>query len=401
MESRLGFYNTHGVALKEFRICDSTLRDGEQTAGVSFSIEDRKEIATLLDKIGTHQIQLGFPGINKTTFDETKAICDLGLKAQIELMTRGTHPDWKDDVKAAVDCGADVVHTQIPMSTYMKRMYSLLSKQEILQRITDFATFAKEYGAKIRNVTLLDVPRVDIDFLKEATALIAQLGVERLRLADTVGTSTPEGFAYIVSELKDVIAQNHAETEIALHCHNDFGFALANAFAGVKAGAGMVDVSVNGLGERSGNPCYAEVVVAAEKLYGIKTGIDMGSLTELSKLVARLSGIPIPTNKPLVGGLAFGATYDGHVSALLDDPFSYKGIMPEEVGNEEKWLITKCANKTIISLKCKEFGLPFDEENVLPRLLTAIQAKCDSMMPPSIISEEEFVKIYKDTIDTK
>ncbi|MDL2263687.1 hypothetical protein LJC31_03435 [Synergistaceae bacterium OttesenSCG-928-I11] len=399
MERKLGFYNRESVGTIPARIalCDSTMRDGEQTAGVSFSIAERKEIARLLDDMGTPQIQLGFPGINKTIYDETKAICDLGLKAQLELMTRGTYDGWRDDVKAAIDCGADIVHTQIPMSSFMKRMYSLLSKEEILQRIADFASFSKEYGAKIRNVTLLDVPRVEIDFLKEAAILIAKSGVERMRLADTVGTSTPEGMFNIVSQVRNAIAPYNSNIEIALHCHNDFGFALANAFAGIKAGATLLDVSVNGLGERSGNPCYAEVVAAAEMMYGIKTGIDISRLNELSQLVAKLSGIPIPTNKPLVGELAFGATYDGHVSALIDDPFSYKGILPEEIGSEEKWLITKTANKTILSLKCKEYELPFDEETIFQHLLKAVQKKCDSKTP-SIITDEEFIQLYHDTI---
>jgi isopropylmalate/homocitrate/citramalate synthase len=363
---------------EEVIICDVTMRDGEQTPGVAFSLEEKIELARRLDQMGIPQIQVGLPGRSKAARLEAERICRLELNAQKELMTRGTYEGWRDDVLAAIDCGADIIHSYFPMSAYIRGMNALLPEPEVIRRAGEVINFMKSRGARIINISLLDATRTKEEFLLRMVKTAAEAGAHRIRLADTVGTASPEGIFYLIEKVRKLLGFWENPPVIGLHCHNDFGLAAANVFAGVKAGATLIDVSVNGLGERSGNPSLAEVALGLEVLYRVKTHVQLKQLTSLSKYVEEISGVPVPRNKPLVGEYAFADESDAHVAAQLQEPFAFQGIHPERVGNQRRFILGKNSGKNILRYKLEELGLKAGEDRyplILERI-REISGKC-------------------------
>ena len=375
MDSCVSPYNQFGQGTgwpKEVILCDVTMRDGEQTPGVAFSLEEKIELARRLDQIGIPQVQVGLPGRSKAAREEAQRICRVELASQKELMTRGTYEDWRDDVLTAIDCGADILHSYFPMSAYLRGMYTPLSEPEIVRRAGEVIDFMKEKGARVINISLLDATRTKEEFLLQMVKTAAEAGAHRIRLADTVGTASPEGIFYLVQKVRETLVSLKNPPLIGLHCHNDFGLALANVFAGVKAGATLIDVSVNGLGERSGNPALAEVVLGLEVLYGVKTNLRFEQLGALSRYVEKISGIPLPRNKPLVGEYVFADESDAHIAAQLKEPFAFQGIRPEALGNKRRFILGKHSGKNGLRLKMGELGLRMPEEKY-PLILERIR----------------------------
>ena len=347
---------------KEVILCDVTMRDGEQTPGVAFSLQEKIELAKGLDRMRVPQIQVGLPGRSKAAREEAERICRLKLTSKKELMTRGTYPGWRDDVLAAIDCGADILHSYFPVSEYIRGMYTPLSDPEIIRRAGEVVDFMRKKGARGINISLLDATRAIPKFLFALVKRVAGMGIHRIRLADTVGTASPEGIHYLIQKVREILGPLKNPPIIGLHCHNDFGLALANVFAGVKAGATLIDVSVNGLGERSGNPSLAEVALGLEFLYKVRTHIALKHLYRLSKFVERISGLPLPSNKPFVGEYAFADESDAHIAAQLKKSFAFQGIQPEVLGNRRKFILGKHSGKNVLRYKLRELGLKAPEE---------------------------------------
>ena len=353
-------------------LCDVTMRDGEQTPGVAFSVEEKIELARILDQIGVPQIQVGLPGKSRAARLEAEKICKVELAAKKELMTRGTYEGWREDVLAAIDCGADILHSYFPMSAYIRGMYTPLSEPEMVRRAGEVIDFMREKGARIINISLLDATRTKEEFLFQMVKTAAEAGAHRIRLADTVGTASPEGIYYLIQKVHEALLSMENPPIIGLHCHNDFGLALANVFAGVKAGATLIDVSVNGLGERAGNPALAEVALGLEVLYGVKTHLHMEQLESLSRYVEEISGIPLPRNKPLVGEYAFADESDAHIAAQLKEPFAFQGIRPEALGNKRRFILGKHSGENVLRYKLEELRLKVSEEKY-PLILERIR----------------------------
>jgi isopropylmalate/homocitrate/citramalate synthase len=307
-------------------------------------------------------------------------------------MTRGTFDGWRGDVDAAVSSGADIVHSFIPTSRYFRGMYSTLSPEQTLKRAEEIIRYARDGGAKQINISLLDVPRTDETFLLQIVRVLMKNRVDRIRIADTIGTATPEAIYYLVSRIRKVMSEYDHQPLLGLHCHNDFGLALANVFAGVRAGADLVDVKVNGLGDRSGNPSFAEVIIGLEVLYNIKTGIDLSGTYGLSKEVEELSRIPIPTNRPFVGKYAFTDEHESHINALQQDPFACQGIRPESIGNKRLYLLGKFTGPTVLRLKSKEIGLSLDEADY-PKVIEKIKDLAEAR--GGMIADGDLIDIVK------
>jgi isopropylmalate/homocitrate/citramalate synthase len=398
MDQCVSHYNSLGLEIglpKEVVLCDVTLRDGEQTPGVAFTLAEKIELAKKLDAIGIPQIQVGVAGSGKNTRQEAEAICRLGLTSKIEVMTRGTHQGWQGDIEAALECGAGVVHSYLPMSPYIRSMYDPLSDGQVLQRAENIVQHAQKLGAKIINISLLDATRAEENFLMEMVRRIAERGADRIRIADTVGTATPEGIFYLIRRACETVGHLKKKPMIGLHCHNDFGLALANVFAGVKAGITLIDVAVNGLGERSGNPSLAEVAVGLEILYKVKTHIRLGHLYDLAKFVERISGLPIPTNKPFVGEYVFADESDAHVAAILKEPFAFQGLKPELLGNKRKFVIGKGTGPNVLGMKSKELGLNVSRD-LYPEIMEGIREKSEKRKGKTL-TDEELIEIVKST----
>jgi len=396
MEQCVSRYNSLGLEVslpQEVILCDVTMRDGEQTPGVAFTLTEKIELAKKLDAIGVPQIQVGIAGSSKNIHKEVETICQLGLASKTEVMTRGTFEGWQKDIEAALSCRADILHSYLPMSSYIRCMYAPLSDEQMLQRADHIIQHAQKLGAKIINISLLDATRAEENFLLAMIRRVADKGVDRIRIADTVGTATPEGISYLIRRVCQTVGHLKKQPLIGLHCHNDFGLALANVFAGVKAGATLIDVSVNGLGERSGNPSLAEVAMGLEILYKVKTHIRLDHLYELAKLVERISGLPIPTNKPFVGEYVFADESNAHVAAILKEPFAFQGVRPELLGNKRRFVIGKSAGPNVLNLKSKEWGLKVSQE-LYPKIMERIREKSEKQKG-KILTDEELIEIIK------
>lgn len=366
MKFDVSSYNANGIAQELLTrgvfLCDVTARDGEQTVGVSFSKEEKMELARRLDALGVGQIQLHAAGVSKDQYDEAKAICALGLNADIEILNFLNAPNWKDQVKAAIDCGADVVHALIPVSPRTRNFYDRLTDEQTVERARQYVNFAKEQGAPAVNLNMLDCPRGGEAFLDDLITACVREGIDRMRVNDTVGTATPQSVSYLVHKAKRIVRENNAATLIGAHCHNDFGLATANTIAAILAGADFADVSVNGLGERAGNAAMAEVAVSLKALYGIDCGLKHYTmLQELSDYVAAISGVAVPNGKPLVGAHVFSDQSDRHNTALAKDVLSFQGITAESVGNKRRILIGRGVGPYTLGIKLAEQGMALEE----------------------------------------
>ena len=374
-ETCLSSYNIKGLDVTmpaEVIICDQTMRDGEQTVGVSFSLEEKVELARRLNALGIPQIQIAEAG-NPRGRKEAETLCRLGLASKWEVMTGAGSKEWRSHVDAALACGADILHTNIATSTHMRNMQGDIPESEVIKRLDEVVTYMRKGGAKIVKVALMDAPRTEETFLLEVIRHLGKIGVDRITIADTTGTSTPEGFFYLIRRVRETLSTFPRPPLIGVHTHNDFGLALANAFAGVKAGARIIDVCLNGLGERAGNPALAEVALGLEAFYGMNTNIRLEGLLEISQYAAKISGLPLPTNKPFVGEYVCADQSDGHVKAYLDNPWAFEGIKPSVYGNRRKIIVGIKTGKNILQYKIRELKLDVPSDQ-FPKILERIQA---------------------------
>ena len=391
-----GTFNTQGLTAampEEVILSDVTMRDGEQTVGVAFSLEEKVDFARRLVALGLPQFQLGradTPDGRK----EAETLCHLGLPCKIEIMAGGGAKDWRQQIDAALACGADSVHTNIATSTYMRNMQGDIPESEVIKRLDDVVNHMRKTSTKIVKISLMDSTRTEEKFLLEVVRHMGRMGVDRLALADTAGTATPEGYFYLISKIRETLGAFPRPPIIGLHTHNDFGLALANVFAGVKAGARLIDVCVNGLGERAGNGSLAEVALGLEAFYGVNTNIRLEGLFDISKHVEKISGIPIPTNKPFVGEYVSADQSDGHTKAYLENPDAFVGIKPEVYGNKRKLILGVKTGNTTLEAKIRELKLDVPPERY-PQILQRIRA-LSLQNKGSALLDADLIKIIRE-----
>ncbi|WP_338102429.1 2-isopropylmalate synthase [Methanolapillus millepedarum] len=342
-----------GIPLFEkLNILDTTLRDGEQTPGVALSTDDKIKIATALDDLGIGIIEAGSAVTSEGERTAIKAVSALGLSAEICSYCRMK----KEDIDLALACDVDSVHLVVPSSALhiemklRKDISKPADRESVLAAAGDVAEYAKSHGL-IVEFSAEDASRADLKFLKELYKTGVSHHVDRLCYCDTVGMLTPERAFTIFSELAYNVG-----APLSVHCHNDFGLATANTVAALRAGAAEAHVTVNGIGERSGNASLEEVVVQLEHLYGKNTGVKTENLYKVSRLVSRLTGIPVAPNKAIVGGNSFTHEAGIHVHDLVKNTATYEPIGPEFVGRERKVVLGKHAGTSSIELALKELG---------------------------------------------
>jgi len=336
-------------------IFDTTLRDGEQTPGVSLTPEKKLEIARQLDKLGVNIIEAGFAAASQGEMEAISLISKENLKAEICSFARGV----KKDIDAVVKSGADSVFLVIPSSDLHIKHKLKKSKDEILELTAKSVKYAKDSGL-IVELGPEDATRADMKFLKKMIAKGISEGADRVTPCDTVGILTPERTYKFYSELKDAFP----DIKLGAHCHDDFGMAVANSIAALKAGADEVHVTMNGLGERAGNAALEEVIVSLKLLYNVETSIKTESLYDTSLLVSRLTGISVQPNKAIVGENAFVHESGIHTHAILSKPLTYEPIPPEIVGRTRRLAVGKHAGSRGIKAALEEMGLHPSEEHL-------------------------------------
>ncbi len=304
-------------------IDDTTLRDGEQTAGVVFSKREKINIARMLDSIGVQEIECGIPAMGKEEQDSIKGLVDLGLAARLITWNRALVPE----IEASLACGVQAVDISLSVSDQMIAHKLRKDRSAVKEQLKVALGFAKQHGLYV-SVGGEDASRADLQFLVELMEITRAMGGDRFRFCDTLGIMDPFGMFDKVAFLRKAVP----EVEIEVHTHNDLGMATANAIAGIRAGARFVNTTINGLGERAGNAALEEVVMGLKHACGVETAIDTHRFREMSLFVAKASQRPLPVSKPVTGERVFAHESGLHADGVIKDPHNYEGFDPAEVG---------------------------------------------------------------------
>jgi D-citramalate synthase len=327
------------------------LRDGEQTPGVALTKEKKLLIAKALDDMGISVIEAGSAITSTGERESIKAVANEGLNAEICSYCRIV----KMDVDYALECDVDSIHLVVPVSDLHIRTKIKKDRDAVRQIAVEVTEYAKDHGLVVE-LSGEDASRADLEFLKALYEDGIDAGAERLCFCDTVGLLVPERTTEIFQDFSSSL-----KAPLSIHCHNDFGLATANTVAALAAGAKQAHVTVNGLGERAGNASMEEVVMSLEWLYKYNTGIKHEMIYRISRLVSRLTGVPVSPNKALVGGNAFTHEAGIHVHGLIADKSTYEPMDPEYIGRQRQIVLGKHAGRSSITLALKEMGLEADE----------------------------------------
>jgi len=336
------------------RIFDTTLRDGEQTPGVSLTPEEKVEIAMQLDKLGVDVIEAGFPSASKGEQRAVKEIANAGLRASVCALARAL----KSDIDAALQCDVKYIHTFISTSEVQMKYALNMTPEQVVEATMEAVQYIKDHGA-LCEFSPMDATRTDVGFLKRVCKAAEEAGADCINIPDTVGIMTPKSMEGLIRELKSTV-----KTPLSVHCHNDFGLAVANSLAGVEAGAAQVHVTVNGLGERAGNAALEEVVMSLHLLCGRKTGVNTQLIYETSKMISRLTGVVIQPNKAIVGENAFAHESGIHTKGVVVKPITFEPFDPGLVGRKRKLIAGKHAGKHGIKATLEEAGFQPTEEQL-------------------------------------
>ncbi len=339
----------------EVKMNDTTLRDGEQTPGVVFSMDEKVKIAHLLDEIGVQQIEAGTPAMSLEEESAVAEVAKQGLKAS----TMGWARAVQSDIDAVLRTDADAVAISIATSDIHLQYKLKMTREEVLNRATQMVEYAKDHGLYI-SLNSEDATRTDFVFLKEFGLKGKEAGADRLRVCDTLGVLIPTSSKYLVERVIEEVG-----ISVEIHAHNDYGLAVANALAAFEGGAEWASTTVNGLGERAGNSSLEGVVMSLLKLYNVEAPFDIGKIYEISRFVEKASGIDVPVNRSIVGRHMFTHESGIHVDGVLKFPYTYESFMPGEIGASRKIVIGKHSGKHAVWDKLKELGIEADKEQLI------------------------------------
>ncbi len=345
-------------------IFDTTMRDGEQTPGVSFTVNEKKNIAEQLTKLGVDVIEAGMPIVSKGEEKAIREIAKLELDTEICALARTN----LKEIDLAIDCGVDRVHIFIATSDLHMKEKLNMTREQVLNSAVEAVRYVKEHGLKVE-FSAEDATRSDLNFLKEIYGEVVKAGAGVINVPDTVGCTTPRAYAYLTKQLTDVVK---TDTIISVHTHDDFGLAVSNSLAAVEMGAKQVHATVNGIGERAGNASLEEVVMSLIALYGIKTNIKTENIFETSKLIENLSGVKIAPNKSIVGDNAFRHESGIHAHAVLVDPRTYEPITPDVIGRKRgekdatvsSIVVGKHTGRHSLKAKLDSYGYIYSDEQL-------------------------------------
>lgn len=369
---------------REIYIVDTTLRDGEQTAGVVFANQEKVIIAEMLSELGVDQLEVGIPTMGG---DEKEAIKQIVKRNNGKKSIMAWNRAVISDIEESIDCGVDAVAISVSVSDIHIKHKLRTSREWVLENMIKSVEFAKKNGLYV-SVNGEDASRADNEFLVEFITEAKKAGADRFRYCDTVGIMEPFSIRSNIEEL-----YKRTEFDIEMHTHNDFGMATANAIAGIMGGASHVGVTVNGLGERAGNAALEEVLMSLIYVYGYKADVDTKMFREVSEYVSMASGRQLPVWKAIVGDNMFAHESGIHADGAIKNPKNYEAFDPDIVGLQRQMVIGKHSGKAGIINKFKEYNIQLNDEQA-KIILEMVRAA--SVRLKRTLFDKELVKLYKE-----
>ncbi|MFV1950434.1 MAG: homocitrate synthase [Nitrospinota bacterium] len=369
----------------DIKIVDTTLRDGEQTPGIAFNTEEKLKIAIFLDKLGVDYIEVGTPALGVEEQQAVEKILNQDLRATIITWNRALI----SDIQKSIECGSRYLHISLPVSDIHINTKLKKDKPWILETLKRAADYVRTEGLQF-SVGAEDASRADPGFLYKFVQIAEESGAHHFRYCDTVGILDPFTLYQAIKDLMD-----STNIDIEIHTHNDFGLATANALAGVRSGAKLIDTTFIGIGERAGNAALEEVVMALKYTMGIKLKIDTSLFREFSQFMVRAIGRELHPWKSIIGSYVFAHESGIHVDGVLKDPGTYEPFPPEEVGNARRLLIGKHSGRHAIIDRFRELGIKIDDgESII--ILRKVKKSAVSMK--GSVPDSELMRIYENTV---
>jgi methanogen homocitrate synthase len=373
---------------KKVSIHDATLRDGEQTPGVVFSIDDKVRIAQKLDEIGVDRIEAGMPAVSDQDYQAIKEIVKSGVKAKIYTFARAINKD----IDMAQDCGAHGVILEVPIG-YPKLQWQFgWTWEDVLKKSASVINYARSKGVEVVFFPY-DTTRAREDDLKNLlTRIMQEAPPDSVGVVDTMGCATPLAIKYMVRKVRE---WTH-NLPVEVHTHNDFGMAVATELAGVEAGAVCVHSCANGLGERTGNAALEELIVCLHVLYGFETHYKLDKLPELGELVRKITGIDIARNKPILGSRNFTRESGIGVDLVVKKPLAMFGTHPHLTGREGDVVLGKKSGKASITYNLELLGISGVGEDAIAEMLDKVKKK--GIEKRGLLTREEFREIVNSVV---
>jgi methanogen homocitrate synthase len=368
-------------------IHDATLRDGEQTPGVVFSVADKIAIAEKLDEVGVDRIEAGMPAVSEQDFQAIKEISKLGLKATIYTFARA----MTVDIDKSLECGADGVILEVPIG-YPKLKYQFKwTWEDVLRKSVPVINYAKQRGLHVVYFPYDTTRAREEDLRNLLSRIMQESSPDSIGVVDTMGCALPEAIKYLVRLVRTI-----TDRPVEVHTHNDFGMAVATELAGVEAGAECVHSCAKGLGERTGNAALEELMVALHVLYGYETQYRLDKLPELGELVRRLSGVNIAVNKPILGERNFTRESGIGVDLVVKEPLAMFGTHPALTGRSGEVVLGKKSGKASITYTLERMGIRDADDETIAEILRRVKEK--GMEKRGLVDDAEFREIVESVL---